>query len=148
MGIQQFTDVGPRHDDTLVDMEGQPAHVDLVDQISGRLPCRDAPRHHLEDGIGLPFRDPRRREALELVGMQMQGFADKEHGLGDGIAGAVREYQLRLDKTAGQIADEIEQRPQFAGVAIRSGGFPRASGRPLGACCHQPLVQRAAAASS
>ena len=45
----------------------------------------------------------------------MQRFADQECGLGHRIGGAVREHQLRLDEAADRIADEIEQRQQFAG---------------------------------
>ena len=54
--------------------------------------------------------DARGREGLELVGMQMQGLADQEGGLGHGIGGAVREHELGLDEAAHRIADEIEQR--------------------------------------
>ena len=62
----------------------------------------------------------------------------------------MREHQFGLDKTAHRVADEIEQRQQFAGCDF--GEFwPRQ--RPRLAACfdafgHQDLVQRAAAASS
>ena len=42
--------------------------------------------------------------------MKMQGFADQERGFSDGIGGAMGEGQLRLDKTAYRVTDEIEQR--------------------------------------
>ena len=80
----------------------------------------------------------------------MQGLADQECGLGHRIGGAVREHQFRLDEPARRIADEIEQRPQFAGGDLRE---VSAAARPrlaagFGAFRHQDLVQRAAAASS
>ena len=62
--------------------------------------------------------DPRGRKGLELVGMQMQRFADQEGGLRHRIGGAVREHQFGFDEAAHRIADEIEQRPQFAGCDL------------------------------
>ncbi len=93
--------------------------------------------------------DARGRKILELVGMQMQRFADQECCFRPRIGGAVREYQLRLRKAAHGVADEIEQRPQFAGRHIaRFRRRAHALGRRLAALGHQDLVQRAAASSS
>ncbi len=94
-------------------------------------------------------RDARGRERLELVGVQMQRLADQEGSLGNRIGGAMREYQLGLGEAADGVADEIEQRQQFAGTDL--GGFRPANAalrRRFCAFGHQGLVQRAAAASS
>src|ERR1700722_10036464 len=37
MRVQKFADKGARHNDALVDVEGQAAHIDLVDEIGGGL---------------------------------------------------------------------------------------------------------------
>src|SRR5260221_10596505 len=81
--------------------------------------------------------------------MKVQRLADQEGGFRHGIGGAVREYQFGLDETADRIADEIEQRPQFAGGDFGDfhGGMAALRRRPA-ALRHQDLVQRAAAASS
>ena len=118
MRVQQFADEGARHDGALVDIERQAAHVDLVDQIGGGFARGDAARDHVEDGLGLVCGDPRHRKRLELVGMQMQRFADQEGGLRHRIGGAMREHQFRFDEAAGGIAHEIEQRPEFAGCDL------------------------------
>ncbi len=79
----------------------------------------------------------------------MQAFADQKGGLRDRIGGAVGEHQVSLDKAAHGIADEIEQRQQFAGGDFWQFGCDAASlRRLLHALGHQDLVQRAAAASS
>src|SRR3982074_3705760 len=149
MGIEQLADEGARHDHALVDVKGQAAQVDFVDEVSCRFSRSDAARNHVEYSFGLARRDPRGREGLELVGMKMQGFADQECGLGHGIGGAVREQQFGLDKAAYRIADEVEQRQQLAGCEFRKFRYSAAAlcDRP-GALRHQDLVQRSAAASS
>ena len=93
--------------------------------------------------------DARGGERLELVRVQMQRLADQEGGLGNRIGGAMRKHQLGLGEAADGIADEIEQRQQFAGADL--GEFRWASAalrRRFCAFGHQGLVQRAAAASS
>jgi hypothetical protein len=110
MRVQQFADEGARHDHTLIDIERQPAHVDLVDEVGRGLSCRDAARDHIENPGGFRGGDPRGRKRLELIGIKMQRGAHQEGGLGHRIGGAVREYQFRLDEPAHSIADEIEQR--------------------------------------
>ena len=98
MLIQQFADEGARHDHALVDIERQAAHVDLVDEIGGRFSRGDAALDQIENRLGLGRGDPRGRERLELVGMQMQRFADQERRLGHRIGGAVREHQFASTK--------------------------------------------------
>ena len=155
MRIQQFADEGARHDGALVDIERQAAHVDLVDEIGGGLSRGDAALDQVEDLLALGRGDARGRKGLELVGMQMQRFADQEGGLRHRIGGAVREHQFGLDEAADRIADEIEQRQQFAGadlaeisaLGLSNRRVPRLAGS-LAAFGHQDLVQRAAAASS
>ena len=149
MRLQQFADEGARHDGALVDIERQAAHVDLVDEIGGGFSRGDAALDQVEDLLAFGGGDARGGEGLELVGMQMQRFADQEGGLGDRIGGAVREHQLGLDEAADRIADEIEQRQQFAGADLRKFRCgPAALRRRFAAFGHQDLVQRAAAASS
>src|SRR5258708_5057502 len=79
----------------------------------------------------------------------MQRLADQEGGLGNRIGGAMRKNQLGLGEAADGVADEIEQRQQFAGTDLRrfrSAGA--ALRRRFCAFGHQGLVQRAAASSS
>ena len=97
---------------------------------------------------------PRGGKRLKLVGVKTQGFANQERGLGDGIGGAVREYQIGFDKAAHRKADEIQQRLQFAGARFWKFRF-RVFRQPgaafdgsLALLGHQDLVQRAAASSS
>ncbi len=78
----------------------------------------------------------------------MQGFADQERGFRHGIGGAVGEHQFGFDEAADRIADEIEQRHEFAGRHFRKCRGAAAPGRRFGAPRHQDLVQRSAAASS
>ena len=115
MGIQQLANERARHDHAFVDIKGQPAQIDFVEQIGRGFSRRDAPCNHLEDGFGLARGDPRGRERLELVGMKMQRLADQECSLGHGIGGAVREHQFCLAEAAHRIADEIKQREQLTG---------------------------------
>src|SRR3954468_7749382 len=84
---------------------------------------------------------------LELVGMQMQGLADEEGGLRQGISGAMREDEFCLRKAAHRVADKIEQSVQVAAADLEclAVACRRSCFRALG---HQDLVQRAAAASS
>ena len=148
MGLQQLADVGARHDHALVDIEGQAAHVDLVDQIGGGLSRGDAAPDHIDERLGLARGDPCGGKALELVGMQMQGFADQEGRFRHRIGRSVREYQLGFDEAAHRVADEIEQRHQFAGGDFRNFRGAAVPDSRCGALGHQDLVQRAAAASS
>src|SRR5215216_6534537 len=79
----------------------------------------------------------------------MQRLADQEGGLRDRIGGAMGKHQLGLGEAADGVADEIEQRQQFAGTdlgELRCG--LTAPYRRFCAFGHQDLVQRAAAASS
>ncbi len=79
----------------------------------------------------------------------MQRLADQEGGLGSRVGGAMRKHQFGLGEAAHGIADEIEQRQQFARTDL--GEFRRAGAalrRRFCAFGHQGLVQRAAAASS
>ena len=84
----------------------------------------------------------------------MQRLADQERRLGHRIGGAVREHQFCLDESAHRIADEIEQRLQFAGCDLRrfrrdlvSAAEFRCRAAAFGgrSCAfgHQDLVQRA-----
>ena len=84
-----------------------------------------------------------------LVRVKMQRFADEKSGFRKWIGGAVREYQFGLDKAAHAIADEIQQRQQFARADLgefRRGTTPLRWWLP--GFGNQDLVQRAAAASS
>src|SRR6476660_6491552 len=110
MLLQQFADERAWHDGALVDIERQAAHVDLVDEVGCGLSRRDTPRDQVEDLLALSSGDARGGECLELVRVQMQRLADQEGGLGNGIGGAMREYQLGFRETADGVADEIEQR--------------------------------------
>ena len=51
MRLQELADEGARNDDALVDIEGQAAHVDLVDEIGGRFARGDALMDEIEDGL-------------------------------------------------------------------------------------------------
>ena len=149
MLLQQFADERARHDGALVDIERQAAHVDLVDEVGGGFSRRDAARDQIEDFFAFGCRDARGGERLELVRVQMQRLADQEGGLGNRIGGAMRKHQLGLGEAADGVADEIEQRQQFARADL--GEFRRGRAalcRRLCAFGHQRLVQRAAAASS
>ena len=108
-------------------------------------------RRAIRSRIFLPSADGDARggERLELVRVQMQRLADQEGGLGNRIGGAMREHQFGLGEAADGVADEIEQRQQFACTDL--GKFRcglTALCRRLCAFGHQALVQRAAAASS
>ncbi len=59
----------------------------------------------------------------------------------------MREHEVSLDKAAHRVADEIEQREQFAGGDFWQFGGDALDGL-LDGFGHQDLVQRAAAASS
>ena len=146
MLLQQFADEGARHDDALVDIERQAAHVDLVDEVGGRFSGGDAALDHIENLAALVRRDPRGGEWLELVRMQTQHFADDERRLGDRIGGAVGKNQFRRVEAADGIADEIEQREQLARLYRGRATLGRRL-RP-GFLGHQDRVQRAAASSS
>ena len=149
MLVEQFADEGARHDGPLVDIEGQAAHIDLVDEIGGGFSRRDTARDQIEDLPALGCGHARGRKGLELVGVKMHRFADEESGFRKRIGGAVREYQFGLDKAAHAIADEIQQRQQFARADLgkfRCGTAPLRWWPP--GFGHQDLVQRAAAASS
>ena len=77
--IQQFADEGARHDHALVDIERQAAHVDLVDEIGGRLSRGDAAARSGREFVLASARgDARGGESLELVGMKMQAFRRPE----------------------------------------------------------------------
>ncbi|MGY3440314.1 hypothetical protein ACVW17_000315 [Bradyrhizobium sp. USDA 4473] len=149
MRVQQFADEGARHDGALVDIERQAPHIDLVDEIGGRLPRCDPPLDQVENLLAFSEGDARGGKILELVGMQMQRLADQERGFGDRIGGAVREYELGGVEAAHRVAQEIEQGMKLAGADLRRFGRGWAApGRRFAALGHQDLVQRAAAASS
>ena len=79
----------------------------------------------------------------------MQRLADQEGGFGNRIGGAMREHQLGFDEAADGVADEIEQRQQFARTDLGKFRCGQAAlRRRFCAFGHQDLVQRAAAASS
>ena len=119
MGVQQFADEGARHDGALVDIERQAAHIDLVDEIGRGFAGGDALIDQTEDFLAFRGGDARGGKAFELVGMQMQGLANQECRFGHRIGGAMREHQFRLGKAADGVADEIEQRQQFARGDLR-----------------------------
>ncbi len=96
MGVEQFADEGARHDGALVDIERQPAQIDLVDEIGGGFARGDAALDQSEDLFAFRRGDARMGKLLELVGMQVQGLADEERGFRDGIGGAVGEDEFGL----------------------------------------------------
>src|SRR5215469_9950261 len=59
MGVENFADEGTWHDHAFVDIEGQAAHVDLVDEIGGRLPRLHAALDQLKDLFRLRRGHPR-----------------------------------------------------------------------------------------
>src|SRR5437868_2845558 len=149
MRIQEFADEGARHDGALVDIERQPAHIDLVDEIGGRLSRRNASLDQVEDFLRLRRGDARMGKLLELVGMQMQRLGYQERGFGNGIGGAMGEDEFCFRKAAYGVADEIEQCLQLAGGDLRRLCCGSALLRYLlRTLRHQDLVQRAVAASS
>ena len=151
MLFEQFADKGAWHDHAIVDIERQAAHVDLVDEVGGRLARADAAGNDVKDRARFARGHARGREAFELIGMKMQRFAHQKGGFRHRIGGAVRESQFRLVEAACRIANKVKQRQQFAGRDLgkfRCGLRTFAFDRSFGAFGHQDLVQRAAAASS
>ena len=108
MGVQQFADEGARHDGALVDIERQTAHIDLVDEIGRGRPRGDAALDQGENGLAFGRGNARGRKSLELVGVQVQGFANQERSFRNRIGGAVREHQFGFDKAAHRKAYEIQ----------------------------------------
>jgi hypothetical protein len=75
MRIQQFSDERARHDNPLINIERQAAHVDLVDEVCRGLSRDDAFVDQRENLPNFMRRDARAREHLELIGMQIQCLA-------------------------------------------------------------------------
>ena len=115
MRVEKFADKGARNDHALVDVERQAAHIDLVDEVGGGLARADAAGNDVEDRAPFARGHARGRKTFELIGMKMQRFAHQKGCFRHRIGGAMREGQFRLAEAACRVADEIEQRQQFAG---------------------------------
>src|SRR5246127_4626756 len=109
MRVQDFADIGARHDHALVDIEGQAAHIDLVDEIGRGLAGADARFYQLQDLFRLKGGDAGGGKALELVGMKMQRLCDQKRGFGDGISRAMSKDEACLIEAADCEADENEK---------------------------------------
>ena len=164
MRVEQFADERSRHDHSLVDVERQAAHIDLVDEIGRRLAGRDSRLDQVEQLRTLGGRNARGRKHLKLIGMQMQRLANEKRRIRHRIGGAMRERHISRNEAAHRIANEVEQRQQLTARGPDDLRGPRGTNRRsflcrstgfFGACLfgkclfrHQDLVQRAAAASS
>ncbi len=88
----------------------------------------------VEDLLAFRRGDARGGERLELVGMQMQRFADQEGRFRYRIGGAVRKDELGFDKAAhahsgrNRAASAIRRRPTFGSFGAAAAASPAASG--------------------
>ena len=92
--VENFAEIGSRHDGALVDVERHAAHVDAVEQIGRGLAGADAALDERGNPLLLRGGDRHAGAGVDVVGMNAERLADQKGRLRDRIGGAVSEHQF------------------------------------------------------